>query len=104
MTEEKNPHDMPRWVFPVALIGMLAVMTLATFFWMWRDAKPRRRPALLGSPDPVLPKNLRTNSFNPGSTDMSWTNGMVQIPPGTFQMGSPDGQPDELPLHEIAVD
>src|ERR1043166_5538185 len=100
MAEEKNPHELPRWVFPVAVIGIIAVMTLATFFWMWRDSKPRRRPALLGSPDPVLPKNMRADSF----TNLSWTNGMVWIPSGTFQMGASDGQPDELPLHEGAVD
>src|SRR3954464_14095397 len=98
MADEKNPHELPRWVFPVAVIGMLAVVTLGTFFWMWRDAKPRRRPALLGSPDPVLPKNMRTNS-SVLNADMSRTNGMVWIPAGTFSMGALDGQPDELPLH-----
>lgn len=30
--------------------------------------------------------------------------GMVWIPGGTFRMGSPDGFPDELPVHEVELD
>ena len=62
MAEEKNPHDAPKWVFPAALAGMLIIVVLGTAFWMWRDARPRRRPTLLGSPDPVVPRHQRTNA------------------------------------------
>src|SRR6266850_2805385 len=34
----------------------------------------------------------------------TWTNGMVWIPAGTFQMGSANGQPDERPVHEVSLD
>lgn len=71
MAEEKNPHDLPTWVFPAALAGMLVLVTLGTVFWMWRDTRPRRRPAMLGAPDPVLPQHLRVNATN-------WTNGSAQ--------------------------
>ena len=101
MPEEKNPHDLPRWVFPAALAGMLVVVVLGTVFWMARDARPRRRPALLGSPDPILPQHLRTNT---ASGDLSWTNGMVWVPPGKFPMGATDGQPDEQPVQQVSVD
>jgi sulfatase modifying factor 1 len=101
MAEEKNPHQVPKWVFPAALAGMLVIVTLGTVFWMWRDTKPRRRPALLGSPDPVLPKHLRTNALG---NDMTWTNGMVWVPPGKFPMGAADGQPDEQPVQQVSVD
>lgn len=37
-------------------------------------------------------------------TDMSWTNGMVWIPGGTFHMGAETGQVDEKPVHEVTVD
>ena len=104
MANEKNPHDLPRWVFPAAVVGMLVIVAIGTAFWMWRDSKPRRRPALLGAPDPILPKHLRPDSSNTTSADMNWTNGMVWIPPGSFKMGAPDGQPDELPLHDVSVD
>jgi sulfatase modifying factor 1 len=36
--------------------------------------------------------------------DGSWTNGMVLIPGGKFMMGSPKGQTDERPQHEVTVD
>ena len=100
MAEDNNPHNLPRWVFPVAVIGMIAVITLGTFFWMWRDQRPRRRPALLGAPDPVARKNSGVTT----PADLTWTNGMVWVPAGTFQMGAASGQPDELPLHEVSVD
>ena len=100
MVEDKNPHHLPGWVFPAAVAGMLVTITLGTFFWMWRDQKPRRRPALLGAPDPVA----RKISGPTTPTDSSWTNGMVWVPSGTFQMGTADGQPDERPLHEVSVD
>ena len=101
MTDEPNPHDLPRWVFPAALAGMLVVVVLGTVFWMARDARPRRRPALLGSPDPILPQHLRTNA---AAADLSWTNGMVWVPPGKFPMGATDGQPDEQPVQQVSVD
>ena len=100
MTEDNNPHNMPGWVFPAALAGMLVVITLGTFFWMWRDQKPRRRPAMLGAPDPVARKNAVPTT----PPDQSWTNGMVWVPAGSLKMGAADGLPDELPLHEVSVD
>ena len=100
MAEEKNPHELPRWVFPIAVLGVLVIVSLGTAFWMWRDSKPRRRAALLGAPDPVV---RSTAGIAPG-VDRSWTNGMVWIPPGRFSMGSSDGQPDEQPLHEVNVE
>lgn len=101
MAEEKNPHDMPKWAFPLALVVVLTLVTLGSLFWMWRDSKPRRRPALLGAPDPVLPKHMRSQA---GAGDLSWTNGMVWVPAGAFPMGSAEGAPDEKPVREVAVD
>ena len=72
MAEEKNPHHVPKWVFPAALAGMLVIVALGTVFWMWRDTRPRHRPALLGSPDPVVPRHLRTNAT---IDELRWTNG-----------------------------
>ena len=104
MAQDKSPHDLPRWVFPVAIVVMLTIVTLGTFFWMWRDTRPRRRPALLGAPDPVVRKDVRADSINATSSDMSWTNGMAWVPAGQFPMGAADGQPDEQPVHQISVD
>src|ERR1041385_223778 len=104
MAEDRNPYDLPRWVFPVAVAGVLVIMTLGTFFWMWRDARPRRRPALLGAPDPVVGKRSPEPLSVTLPADMSWTNGMVWVPPGKFAMGAADGQPDEQPIHQVSVD
>ncbi|MGZ5545349.1 MAG: formylglycine-generating enzyme family protein, partial [Limisphaerales bacterium] len=45
-----------------------------------------------------------TNSAAASSTDRSWTNDMVWVPPGKFMMGSTNGQTDEVPLHELTID
>jgi hypothetical protein len=51
---DPDNYDVPTWKFVVAVIAMVVLMALATLFWMWRDSKPRRRPALLGAPQPAL--------------------------------------------------
>jgi formylglycine-generating enzyme required for sulfatase activity len=38
----------------------------------------------------------------PGTADAS-ADAMALIPAGSFEMGSPDGDPDEQPVHEVAV-
>src|SRR4051794_23723292 len=45
-----------------------------------------------------------TNSPAPSADDRSWTNDMAWIPPGKFMMGSTNGQTDEVPVHEVAMD
>jgi hypothetical protein len=47
-------YEVPTWKFVVAVVVMITVIGLATLFWMWRDSKPRRRPPLLGAPEPAL--------------------------------------------------
>ena len=58
MTDEPENYNVPTWKFVVALVVVLLMVVLATFFWMWRDTRPRRRPALLGAPEPAI---VRTN-------------------------------------------
>lgn len=54
MQGEPESYQVPTWKFVLAVVITIAVMALATVFWMWRDTKPRRRPALLGAPEPAL--------------------------------------------------
>ena len=54
MNDEPKNYDVPVWKFVVALVALLVVILLASLFWMWRDSKPRRRPALLGAPEPAI--------------------------------------------------
>ena len=104
MADESNPHDLPRWVFPVAVLAMLVIVTLGTVFWMWRDNKPRRRPALLGVRDPAVQKNPAPARAGIPAANLNWTNGMVWVPAGRFLMGSKDGATDEQPVHDVSVD
>jgi formylglycine-generating enzyme required for sulfatase activity len=93
------------WKFVVALVVTLTAVALGTALWMWRDSKPRRRAPLLGAPDPIL-RGSSSAAAKPQSRgdDVSWTNGMVWIPAGSFRMGDDEGQPDERPVHEVGVD
>ncbi len=52
MSSEPESYNIPPWKFVAALVVMLVLVTLGTLFWMWRDARPRRRPAMLGAPEP----------------------------------------------------
>jgi uncharacterized membrane protein YqjE len=61
MSQEPNSHHVPTWKFVAALAAMLVLVTLGTLFWMWRDARPRRRPALLGKPEPMWSQPAATN-------------------------------------------
>jgi formylglycine-generating enzyme len=47
---------------------------------------------------PAKPPFERTNSA------ASSTNGMVWLPGGTFWMGTTNGVPDEMPMHQVTVD
>ncbi|HMJ92417.1 MAG TPA: hypothetical protein VK530_21520 [Candidatus Acidoferrum sp.] len=51
MSEEPANYNVPTWKFVTALIVVLVAVLLGTMLWMWRDGKPRRRPALLGAPE-----------------------------------------------------
>src|SRR2546426_10715854 len=51
----------------------------------------------------ALQERRRGESAAASQADQSWTNGMVWIPAGSFEMGSDDGQPDERPVHQVSV-
>jgi formylglycine-generating enzyme len=61
--------------------------------------------ALLSACDNKAPSDLPlpTNTV-PAAVDQRWTNGMVWIASGKFMMGATNGQSDEMPVHEVAVD
>src|SRR5579872_5604943 len=63
-------------------------------FFVPMSNSPPRTPA----PTATNPPPARTNS------SLAGTNNMVWIPGGTFWMGSEEGRPDELPLHQVTVD
>ncbi len=57
MNDEPENFNVPTWKFVTALVVVLIGVLLGTMLWMWRDTKPRRRPALLGAPE-----TARTNA------------------------------------------
>jgi hypothetical protein len=57
VNNDPDSYNVPTWKLVAAIVGILVIITLATLFWMWRDNKPRRRPALLGAPEPALRTN-----------------------------------------------
>ncbi len=70
MSQEPNSHHVPTWKFVAALSAMLALVTLGTLFWMWRDARPRRKSPASGKPEPFW-----TQSANrPTATNRPATN------------------------------
>jgi hypothetical protein len=57
VSEQPENFNVPMWKFFVALAIVLIGVILGTMLWMWRENKPRRRPAILGAPQTV-----RTNA------------------------------------------
>ncbi len=74
-------------------------MTKNVFYWVALAGIS----LLTGCGDAAKKPEAVTNSA-PKPADMSWTNGMVWIPSGTFTMGSENGQTDEKPVRQISVD
>jgi formylglycine-generating enzyme required for sulfatase activity len=102
------------WVFLMSFLLGAALWVL----WMYRIVVQTRRtrqqqqehffvpPA--SSPGAPVSTNPAAVPTNPPAARTNAarveTNGMVWIPGGTFWMGSEDGQPDELPAHQVTVD
>jgi formylglycine-generating enzyme required for sulfatase activity len=90
----------PKHTWPWFVLGGAALFFLVTVFWIYREVQRVK----------WMKAQRVTNSVFSGSServaqrDMSWTNGMVWIPGGTFWMGSEEGQADEKPVHEVSVD
>ena len=86
----------------VVVIGLVALISPLLDKKTARDYATRYdAPKGMGHAVPV-PQPAEATANNP--SDLSWTNGMVWIPGGTFQMGSEEGQPDEKPVHEVTVE
>lgn len=62
MENEEPNYNVPMWKFFVALAVVLIAVTFGTLLWMKSDTKPRRRPALLGAPEPTA---VQTNTNSP---------------------------------------
>ena len=106
MSTPKNPHAAKQ--FTIALVIVLTGVFFGSMLALKKadaDLRNRQQPARgLGHNPPSQPADT---DVQPQATaaidDFSWTNGMVWIPGGTFQMGYTNGQPDEFPVHEVEI-
>ncbi|MCI0745820.1 MAG: formylglycine-generating enzyme family protein [Verrucomicrobia subdivision 3 bacterium] len=92
------PQTPPKRVWPRYVLAAFLLFLISSAWWISREVRRLK----------WMKANRDTNALllpaRPAPADMSWTNGMVWIPGGTFWMGSEDGQPDEKPIHEVVVD
>src|ERR1700751_3345479 len=91
-----KPEPKRRYTWPWFLLGALVVAFLLALLWMSKEIARVRQIRDLNAPVP------QAASEKKDSDDSSWTNGMAWIPPGTFWMGSEDGQADEKPVHQVS--
>ncbi|MBL6766339.1 MAG: formylglycine-generating enzyme family protein [Verrucomicrobiae bacterium] len=107
MSTPKNPHALKQ--FTIALTIVLVGVYFGSMLALKKadsDLRNRQAPARgLGHNPPAAPDS--DTQVSPRETtemdDFSWTNEMVWIPGGTFQMGSTNGQPDEVPVHTVEI-
>lgn len=93
MSRKPSPHDLPPK--KIALIAIIAIggIILGTLFTLTvPEQRPNRQRANgLGHVVPIQQSVGRE------------TNGMMWVPPGTFYMGSTNGNPDEMPQHLVTL-
>ncbi len=93
MTQSNNPNSTRQFI--TALILVLVGVSFGTWITLRRADKDAAtkfdRPGALGHAQPPPKFTADTNT-------------MVWIPPGTFAMGSEEGQTDEKPVHSVTLD
>lgn len=102
-----NEHQVSPVKFIIALVAVVGLVALVSPLLSkkaGRDYATRYdEPKALGHAVPS-PESMAAKAAAHAPHDHSWTNAMVWINGGTFQMGSEEGQPDEKPVHEVTVD
>jgi sulfatase modifying factor 1 len=89
----------PQYRWPWFVLGGFVLAVLLAVLWMSFEVSKTRRLRDLNAPPPTpAPTAVMSDSGN-----ATWTNGMKWIPPGTFYMGSDEGQPDEKPIHQVEL-
>lgn len=101
-----DPHQVSPVKFIIALVAVVGLVALVSPMLgkkANRDYATRYdEPKAMGHAVPS-PEAMTAKAAAQSPNDHSWTNGMLWIPGGTFQMGSEEGQPDEKPVHEVTV-
>jgi len=104
------PNDQsqqkPRYTWPWFVLAFFIVFIVLAVLWLNGEIARTRRIRDANTPafesGTQRDHGATTNGFR--AKDPSWTNQMVWIPPGTFWMGSEDGQADEKPVHQVTLE
>src|SRR5439155_22171043 len=105
--QDKNTKDAaakPRYKWPWFVLAAVLLGAALALVWMSGEIERTRRIRDLNSPTQQGGRNDTASTAALAAGDTSWTNDMVWLPGGTFFMGSEDGQPDEKPVHQVALD
>lgn len=95
--EKQKQEPKRRW--PWFLLAGVILFFLVSILWVLSFVERVKRIR-----DSTREMNRTSSVANPFPPERSWTNEMVWIAGGTFLMGSEDGPPDELPVHQVTVD
>jgi formylglycine-generating enzyme required for sulfatase activity len=104
VTSSNKSEPKPRYIWPWFVLAFLLLAILLAVLWMSKEIARTKRIREASMPSSQLEPSGSVNSVSPRAQDMSWTNDMVWIPPGTFWMGAEDGQADEKPVHQVTLD
>src|SRR5438093_6754750 len=96
----KGTAAKPRYKWPWFVLAAILLGVVLAFLWMSGEIERTRRIRDLNSPS----QQGGRSEMAPAPVDMSWTNDMIWLAGGSFWMGSEDGQPDEKPIHQVALD
>ncbi|MBI9046261.1 MAG: formylglycine-generating enzyme family protein [Anaerolineaceae bacterium] len=121
MSDQKSERKNPGWAWGIGIASFLLIVLVLGISLMGNGQKGEGILSFLASKTPTLtltptatqtPEATATPkvSFTPepgiGSTRISEKDGMllVFVPFGEFEMGSNDGDQDEMPIHSVILD
>jgi formylglycine-generating enzyme required for sulfatase activity len=109
------PHVRPALQRRWAVLGVVLALVLAFFAYPYVGGEPSRHPVHAAPPTDARPQartprspdtpTLTAAARSVGAVPGGCPEGMVPVPAGTFQMGSPEGEgdADEHPQHEVTL-
>ncbi|HEY0456464.1 MAG TPA: hypothetical protein VGE41_08815, partial [Verrucomicrobiae bacterium] len=90
-----SEHVRPKYIWPWFVLAAFISGILLAALWFWGELRKVQR--IRESTREGAYSALPSATSRPKAVSISWTNGMVWIPGGSFSMGAEDGQPDEKP-------
>ena len=102
--KQSDSQDRGQYRWPWVLLIVIVLAFALAVIWMSKEVRRTRQiRQATDSFNAEQGSNVASASLGANAPDYSWTNDMVWIPPGTFVMGSEDGQADEKPVHRVTL-